>query len=54
MNTFRDKHFKNGLNPKNSFYYCLRSCELKSTYENSIEECVENCELKLLPKNLDC
>ena len=50
MNTFRNKHFKNELDPKYAFYDCLRSCELKSTFENSLEECVESCELRPLPK----
>ena len=52
MNTFRNKHFKNELNPKYAFYDCLRSCELKNTSENSIEECVEYCKLRPLSKNL--
>ena len=53
MNTFRNKHFKNELNPKYAFYDCLISCELKNKTEKSLEECVDNCELKPLPKNLD-
>ena len=54
MNTFRNKYFKNELDPKYAFYDCLRSCEIKSPSENSLEECVDNCEFRLLPKNLDC
>ena len=53
MNTFRNKHFKNELNPKYAFYDCFRSCELKSNSGKSLEECVENCALRPLPKNLD-
>ena len=53
MNTFRNKQFKNELNPKYAFYDCLRSCELKSNSEKSLEECVDNCELRPLTKNLD-
>ena len=53
MNTFRNKQFKNELDPKYAFYDCLRSCELKSNSEKSIEECVDNCELRSLSKNLD-
>ena len=41
MNTFRNKHFKNELDPKYAFYDCLRSCELKSASEKSLEECIE-------------
>ena len=53
MNTFRNKHFKNELDPKYAFFDCLRSCELKSNYENSLEECFDNCVIRPLPKNLD-
>ena len=53
MNTFRNKQFKNELDPKYAFYDCLRSCELKSNTGNSLEECVDNCELRPLAKNLD-
>jgi len=53
MNTFRNKQFKNELDPKYAFYDCLRSCEIKSNTEKSLEECVENCEPRLLPENLD-
>ena len=42
MNTFRNKQFKNELDPKYAFYDCLRSCEIKSNSEKSLEECVEN------------
>ena len=44
MNTFRNKQFKNELDPKYAFYDCLRSCEIKSSSENSLEECVEKCD----------
>ena len=53
MNTFRNKQFKNELDPKYAFYDCLRSCEIKSNSKNSLEECFENCEPRLLPENLD-
>jgi len=53
MNTFRNKNFKNELNPKYAFYDCLRSCEINSNSEKSLEECVENCEPRTLSKNLD-
>ena len=33
MNTFRNKQFKNELDPKYAFCDCLRSCELKSSSE---------------------
>ena len=46
MNTFRDKLFKNELDPKYAFYDCLRSCELKNASEKSIVECKITCELK--------
>ncbi len=55
MNTFRNKQFKNELDPKYVFYDCLRSCAIKinsekSLSENSLEECVKNCEPRPLPK----
>ncbi len=53
MNTFRNKQFKNELDPKYAFYNCLQSCEIKSNTEKSQEECVENCEPRFLPDNLD-
>ena len=43
MNTFRNKQFKNELDPKYAFYDCLRSCELKSSSEKNLEECVDSC-----------
>ena len=53
MNTFRNKQFKNELDPKYAFYNCLHSCEIKSNSAKSLEGWVENCEPRLLPKNLD-
>ena len=53
MNTFRNKQFKNELDPKYALYDCLRSCELKSNSEKSLEECLDNCKLRPLPKNID-
>ena len=37
MNTFRNKQFKNELDPKYAFYDCLRSCEIKSNLEKYLE-----------------
>ena len=44
MNTFRNKQFKNEIDPKHAFYDCLRNCELKSSSEKILEECVESCD----------
>ena len=44
MNTFRNKQFKNQLDPRYAFYDCLRSCELQSSSEKLIEECEETCD----------
>ena len=44
MNTFRNKQFKNQLDPKYAFYDCLRSCELNSSSEKLLEECVDTCD----------
>ena len=53
MNTFRNKQFKNELDPKNAFYDCLRSCELKSSSKNTLEECVDNCDWEPSSDDLD-
>ena len=53
MNTFRNKHCKNELDPKYAFYDCFRSYELKSTSDYSLEECIDYCELRPLPKDID-
>ena len=53
MNTFRNKQFKNELDPKYAFYDCLRTCEINSISEKSLEACVENCEPSPELKNLD-
>ena len=53
MNIFRNKQFKNELDPKYAFYDCLRSCEIKSNSEKYFEECVENCAPCPVLKNLD-
>ena len=51
MNTFRNKQFKNQLDPKYAFYDCLRTCEIKSSSEKLLEECVESCDLGSPSKN---
>ena len=53
MNTFINKHFKNELDPKYAFYDCLRSCELKSSSEKSLEQCVERCDWSWSSGDLD-
>ena len=45
MNTFRNKQFKNQLDPKYAFYDCLRTYEIKSSSEKLLEECVESYDL---------
>ena len=44
MNTFRNKQFKKELDPQYAFYDCLRSCELKSSSEKTLEECIDSCD----------
>ena len=46
MNTFRNKQFKNELDPKYAFYDCLRSCEIESSSEKSLEKCIWSCDWK--------
>ena len=53
MNTFRDKLFKNELDPKYAFYDCLRSCELKNDSGESLEECKITCEWEAPSKDLN-
>jgi len=53
MNTFRDKLFKNELDPKYAFYDCLRSCELKSASGEYLKECKISCEWEPPSKDLD-
>ena len=43
MKTFRDKHFKNELDPKAVYYDCIRSCELNTSTEKGVENCVHKC-----------
>ena len=44
MNTFRNKQFKNELNPNYAFYDCLRSCEIMSSSEESLKDCQDICD----------
>ena len=53
MNTFRNKQFKNELDPKYAFYDCLRSCEIKSSSEKALEECLDSCSSDPLSDNID-
>ena len=43
MKTFRDKHFKNKLDPKAAYYDCIRSCELNTSTEQGKENCIVKC-----------
>ena len=47
MNTFRDKHFKNKLDPKAAYYDCIRSCEINKSTEKGVENCILKCEIPL-------
>ena len=47
MNTFRDKHFKNKLDPKAAYYECIRSCEINISTEQGAEDCAIKCTLPL-------
>ena len=53
MNTFRNKQFKNELDPKYAFYDCLRSCELKSSSNKTLEECLDSCDWEPWLDDLD-
>ena len=43
MKTFRDKNLKNKLDPKTTYYDCIRSCELNTSTEKGVENCVIKC-----------
>ena len=47
MNTFRDKYFKNKLDPKAAYYECIRSCEINKSTEKGVKNCILNCEIPL-------
>ena len=53
MNTFRNKQFKNELDPKYGFYDCRRSCKLKSSSKKSLEECMDSCDWESSKNDLD-
>ena len=53
LNTFRNKQFKNELDPKYAFYDCLRSCELESSSEKNLEDCLDSCDLTPSPEDFD-
>ena len=53
MNTFRNKQFKNELDPKYAFYDCHSSCELKSSSEKTLEECIKICDWESSKNDLD-
>ena len=44
MNSFRDKNFKNSLDPNFTTYDCVRSCEIQRSTEQSLENCLISCE----------
>ena len=44
MNSFRDKNFKNSLDPKFTTYDCIRSCDIQRSSEQSLENCLISCE----------
>ena len=50
MKTFRDKHFKNKLDPKAVYYDCIRSCEINTSTEQGVENCIVKCTRPLAVK----
>jgi len=54
MTTFRDKHIKNKLDPKTSYYDVIRSCEINKSKEQTVENCISECKfLYLLQKDIE-
>ena len=43
MKKFSNKHFKNKLDPKVTYYDCIRSCEINTSTEQGVENCVIKC-----------
>ena len=43
MNSFRDKNFKNALDPNFTSYDCIRSCEIQRSTEKSFENFWISC-----------
>jgi len=37
MNTFRNKHFKNKLDPKAVYYECIKSCGINKSTEKGVK-----------------
>ena len=50
MTTFRDKFFKNKLDPKAVYYDCIQSCEINTSIEKVLEDCEYMCSIKLSTK----
>ena len=44
MNSFRDKNFKNELDPNFTCYECIRSWEIQRSTEKLLENCFISCE----------
>ena len=42
MKTFRDKHFKNKIDPKVAYYDCIRTCELNISNKQGVEILILN------------
>ena len=51
MNSFRDKNFKNSLDPNFTIYDYVRSCEIQRSTETSLENCLISCEWSLPTKD---
>ncbi len=50
MITFRDKFFKNKLDPKAVYYDCIQNCEINTSIEKVLEDCEYMCSIKLSTK----
>ena len=47
MNTFRDKHFKDKLDPIAAYYECIRNCEINKSTDKRVKNCILKCEIPL-------
>ena len=47
INTFRDNHFENKLDPKVAYYEWIRGCEINKSIHKGLKNCFLTCEIPL-------
>ena len=51
MNTFRNKQFKNELDPKYAFYDCHSSCQIKTSSKKSKDKLNKDVKKMIIKKD---